>query len=243
MRTTAVDGLIIDVGDTLYFRYPYEMALAHRLQARLRAHGIRPPLTDIIGSTEAPDLLARHCDPPDAWHREASDAWASVETDWARLSVPVPGALRALATLRLKRKVILANQPPTMMHALIDDGCAVVVDEILLDSFVGSAKPDPAAFGLALAALGTSPQRTVMVGDRWDHDIEPALAMGMQAVWVCPPQEMPVVPWSIPRSWADEFRALRPRTRSVDVLPAYLDRPGVVVVESVTALASVVACR
>ncbi|MBP8258597.1 MAG: HAD family hydrolase [Verrucomicrobia bacterium] len=48
----------------------------------------------------------------------------------------------------------------------------------------GFSKPDPHVFRLLAARLemrGVEPGRTLMVGDRWDHDIEPALAQGWQA--------------------------------------------------------------
>jgi HAD superfamily hydrolase (TIGR01549 family) len=48
----------------------------------------------------------------------------------------------------------------------------------------GVAKPDPALFRAALAALGVAAEDAIMVGDSLDKDVRPALALGMHAIWV-----------------------------------------------------------
>lgn len=45
-------------------------------------------------------------------------------------------------------------------------------------------KPNPPVFTAALAALGTSAEHTVMIGDRYDTDIEGARAVGMKTALV-----------------------------------------------------------
>lgn len=44
------------------------------------------------------------------------------------------------------------------------------------------SKPHPAFFEAALAKAGASPERSLMVGDRIDNDVEPALAAGMHGL-------------------------------------------------------------
>ncbi|MES2259897.1 MAG: HAD family hydrolase [Pseudomonadota bacterium] len=51
-------------------------------------------------------------------------------------------------------------------------------------SHFGSAKPDPAIFLAACAALGVQPQRTVYVGDDLHLDVEGAQRAGLRAVWL-----------------------------------------------------------
>ena len=48
----------------------------------------------------------------------------------------------------------------------------------------GLLKPDPEAFRRALASCGADPGSSVMVGDTYENDIAPALALGMRAIWV-----------------------------------------------------------
>jgi beta-phosphoglucomutase-like phosphatase (HAD superfamily) len=48
----------------------------------------------------------------------------------------------------------------------------------------GSTKPSPKIFGAALDALGVAPAQVLMVGDSLEHDVVPALALGVSAVWL-----------------------------------------------------------
>jgi putative hydrolase of the HAD superfamily len=48
----------------------------------------------------------------------------------------------------------------------------------------GVGKPDNAVFAYALQVLKRAPQDVWMVGDNLAHDIAPALALGMQGIWV-----------------------------------------------------------
>jgi FMN phosphatase YigB (HAD superfamily) len=50
----------------------------------------------------------------------------------------------------------------------------------------GVAKPDPALFQAALAALEVRPEEAVMVGDSLEKDVLPAVTLGMRAIWVVP---------------------------------------------------------
>jgi len=49
---------------------------------------------------------------------------------------------------------------------------------------LGVAKPDPRIFRSAAAHHGVAVENLVHVGDRWDEDIAPVLALGGHAMWV-----------------------------------------------------------
>jgi putative hydrolase of the HAD superfamily len=49
---------------------------------------------------------------------------------------------------------------------------------------VGVLKPDPRFFRMALHQTGGAPSRAISVGDRFENDIAPPLAIGMHAVFV-----------------------------------------------------------
>jgi HAD superfamily hydrolase (TIGR01509 family) len=51
---------------------------------------------------------------------------------------------------------------------------------------VGRAKPHPAIFERALAAVDVRPQQAAMIGDRPDLDVAGARAVGMRAIWLNP---------------------------------------------------------
>lgn len=53
---------------------------------------------------------------------------------------------------------------------------------LFASSELPAAKPDPQAFEFACAALGTAPDRCLMVGDSLANDIEGALGAGLSAV-------------------------------------------------------------
>jgi FMN phosphatase YigB (HAD superfamily) len=59
-----------------------------------------------------------------------------------------------------------------------------VADAIVLSCRTGARKPGADNFLRILDELDVSPCEAVMIGDTYAHDILPALALGMRAVWV-----------------------------------------------------------
>ncbi|TAM77926.1 HAD family hydrolase [bacterium] len=57
-------------------------------------------------------------------------------------------------------------------------------DAILIADEVGMVKPDPRVFLHACRRIGTVPQQTVMVGDRYERDIVGAIEAGLRTIWV-----------------------------------------------------------
>jgi putative hydrolase of the HAD superfamily len=111
---------------------------------------------------------------------------------WTR---PVPGAARALRAL---------NSLPVTL-GVVSNSIGVVADQlrcagichegpgpgtqvgVVIDSaVVGTAKPDPAIFRLALERLGGQPHRAVYVGDTARIDVDGALAAGLHALHLDP---------------------------------------------------------
>lgn len=58
------------------------------------------------------------------------------------------------------------------------------VDAIVLSYKTGSRKPNKENFQTTLDELEIEAHEAVMIGDTYSHDIQPALELGMQAVWV-----------------------------------------------------------
>jgi len=68
------------------------------------------------------------------------------------------------------------------------------VDAVVCSSHAGSAKPDPAIFGAALAALDVPASATLHAGDDPVADVQGARTAGLSAVLVCrsgPPATLP----------------------------------------------------
>jgi FMN phosphatase YigB (HAD superfamily) len=57
-------------------------------------------------------------------------------------------------------------------------------DSIVLSFRTGSRKPSPANFRASLAELEVAPEEAVMIGDTYEHDILPAIELGMRTIWV-----------------------------------------------------------
>ena len=65
-------------------------------------------------------------------------------------------------------------------------------DRVVLAGELQMAKPDPAVFAHAMELLGVGASESVMVGDRFDRDVEGAHAAGMRAIWIrCRGEQVP----------------------------------------------------
>ncbi|MFM8980370.1 MAG: HAD family hydrolase [Planctomycetia bacterium] len=97
---------------------------------------------------------------------------------------PYPDTLAALERLGAAglRVGVLANQPASARRELQRLGVALRVDDTWLSGEVGLSKPDPAFFRRALHAWGMPAGEVAYVGDRPDHDIGPAHALGLRTV-------------------------------------------------------------
>lgn len=67
---------------------------------------------------------------------------------------------------------------------LADYGLAGLFPEVIESAVVGVRKPDPRIFALGVEALHLRPEQTVVVGDSISKDIQPALSLGCDAVWI-----------------------------------------------------------
>ncbi|GAA1879918.1 HAD family hydrolase [Lapillicoccus jejuensis] len=102
-------------------------------------------------------------DPPlaDALYDVMTDHWTPYDD-----TLPVLDALRA----RGVRVGALSNIGFDLRPLFERIGLTERLDALVLSYEAGVAKPDPAIFRHALAALGSTPQETLMVGDSWQDD-------------------------------------------------------------------------
>ncbi|HET7339705.1 MAG TPA: HAD family hydrolase [Candidatus Dormibacteraeota bacterium] len=208
----SIDGVLFDYGRTLVtFAYPTESLLDVIREFRPRieaALGVRAPeaetiLHDVLEpleqyvSSESEDEVEYMDVYRDAWHRagltipddllhEILDAEQRV---WDRSVVVDPEApeiLTWLAERRIRRGICSnAPFPPEMMRRqMASNGIAELVDAVVFSSEVGKRKPAPELYRAAADAIGTSPQRTLFVGDRVREDYEGPRAVGMRAAIV-----------------------------------------------------------
>jgi FMN phosphatase YigB (HAD superfamily) len=110
---------------------------------------------------------------------------------------PLPGAgdlLRTIHELGL-RTVIASNTYWRDADSYWEDfrllGMAGDIDDIVTSVDAGHLKPHPAVFELAMRRAGASPEQGVVIGNREENDVEPALSLGMRAILVYPDDPTP----------------------------------------------------
>ena len=111
---------------------------------------------------------------------------------------PLPGArelLQAIHDLGL-RTLIASNTYWRDADSYWDDfralGMADLIDGIVTSVDAGHLKPHPAVFEMAMRRAGVPAERCVVIGNREDNDIAPAVALGMHAILVYPDDPKPV---------------------------------------------------
>jgi HAD superfamily hydrolase (TIGR01509 family) len=110
---------------------------------------------------------------------------------------PLPGARDLLQTVRSLglRSVIASNTYWRDADSYWDDfrklGMAEYIDAIITSVDAGHLKPHPAVFEMAMRWAGVPAGRCVVIGNREENDVEPALALGMHAILVYPDDPKP----------------------------------------------------
>ena len=106
----------------------------------------------------------------------------------------VEGASEVLSALRGEgyRIGILSNGFHDVQHQkLKNSGLAPLTDAVVLSDDAGFNKPDPRIFHYASTLAGSTPDRSLMVGDNPDTDIAGALAAGWHAIYYDKGNETP----------------------------------------------------
>jgi HAD superfamily hydrolase (TIGR01549 family) len=97
----------------------------------------------------------------------------------------VPGALELLEVLSAVARiaVVTNNTQAEQREKLATFGFAPYVESLVTSEEVGASKPDPRIFQTALARVDCDPDSAVMIGDSLVHDVEGALAAGIEPFW------------------------------------------------------------
>ena len=222
-----IDGVLFDYGRTLVtFAYPTDSLLDVLREFRPRIEstlGVAAPEAETIlrevlepleeyVSSESEDEVEYMDVYREAWHRaglripdgllhEILDAEQRVWDRSVRVDPEAPEILTWLADRQIRRGICSnAPFPPEMMRRqMAGTGIADLVDAIVFSSEVGKRKPAPELYRAAADAIGTSPQRTLFIGDRVREDYEGPRAVGMRAAIVTahadepPPDGIPAI--------------------------------------------------
>lgn len=91
--------------------------------------------------------------------------------------------LTAIRTSGLKLGLITNGSVRMQTRKLECLGLAAAFDAVVISDAEGTSKPDPRIFHRTLERIGSSPDRSVFVGDNPDIDVAGARAAGMVAIW------------------------------------------------------------
>jgi len=110
---------------------------------------------------------------------------------------PLPGAAELLLSIRDMgmRSVIASNTYWRDAESYWDDfrvlGVADLIADIVTSVDAGHLKPHPAVFAMAMTRAGVPAERCVVIGNKEQNDVAPALALGMHAILVHPDDPPP----------------------------------------------------
>jgi len=194
----------LDVGGVIYFDEPFELAWIQLVYEHAHAEDPSYGLPDLLRDMETfylnPDVRAA-AGTPFSSPTIGGPCWAKIRRQWTTLVQPIPGAAHAVRTLARTWEIcVVANQPSECQQAFDALGIADAFALVALDSTVGYAKPDTRLLAWAVSQLGRVPQDVLVVGNRVDHDIAPALRLGCDAAlvrpargWIPPPHTLPAI--------------------------------------------------
>jgi HAD superfamily hydrolase (TIGR01509 family) len=110
---------------------------------------------------------------------------------------PLPGAIELLADVHSlgMRNVVASNTYWRDADSYWEDfrllGMAQYIDGVITSVDAGHLKPHPAVFEMAMRWAGVPAERCVVIGNREENDIDPALALGMRTILVHPDDPKP----------------------------------------------------
>lgn len=99
---------------------------------------------------------------------------------------PCPGALQVLSSLRqkgMKLGIVTNGRDAFQRSKLQGMGVSKLVDSIVTSGGFGVKKPDLRIFSACLNELQVGPESAAFVGDDFGADMEPAIELGMLAIW------------------------------------------------------------
>ena len=140
--------------------------------------------TDITTPAALADVLTEGYG---AAHDQAGPAAAAAWETQMHGPAVIEGARDCLAQLRRRR--VRYGFISNIWHPYADSfarlfGVLAEGDVAVYSYRLGIAKPDLALYRYALAQAGCRPEECTMVGDSYDNDMAPAIALGMRTVWL-----------------------------------------------------------
>lgn len=100
--------------------------------------------------------------------------------DWP----PFPDTVEGLRALARRYQLVILSNIDDRLFALSAQHLKVEFAQVITAQQVGSYKPNPRNFEVALERVGVPKEQVLHVAQSLFHDIEPANALGLTTVWV-----------------------------------------------------------
>jgi HAD superfamily hydrolase (TIGR01549 family) len=182
-----VGNVLLDEDPLTYLSFVRHVEAVRKIQPELTfydvlarreaaaAGGSRWPVFEAV----APVLGEKGC--ADVWEATARE----VRERFAALSPLIPGAVELVDRLgRDYRLGLIANQGREGRDRLASLGLLDRFEVVAFSEELGLFKPGPALYQHALDRSGARAGECLMIGDRLDNDVAPAMGLGMAGAWL-----------------------------------------------------------
>ncbi|MDH7484687.1 MAG: HAD family hydrolase [Anaerolineae bacterium] len=164
--------------------YEEHFRIMHWLDAYIRDHRQFPPRVN----KPYPQILFESVGLPEEAAAQAGQAAEAAHKEKNLWTFTLPWVAETLDCLSAEgyRMSIISNSDGRVEQQLLDLGLRGYFERVYDSKVVGTQKPDPRIFHLALADLGLRPEEAVYVGDAFYIDIWGANRAGVPAVHLDP---------------------------------------------------------
>ncbi len=170
-----IDWLFFDLGTTLIDE---SKAINHRILNTIKDTN--------ISYTDFYETMINYYKYSEDGYKLTVDYFGLVKSKWfSEDELLYLETLEYLRKLHLKYKIgIIANQSLNVEDRLKTLGIFDCFDLIISSANVKVSKPDSRIFEMALEKASCHPENALMIGDRIDNDILPAIKLGMKTIWL-----------------------------------------------------------
>lgn len=220
-----IKAILIDVGGPILNEEKEYAAWEEFIGEYLQKQGILVTTEEVretvrrelkaLDSTPWLTALWRYLGPDVDAFREAADEFEGFKRKWiSRRRFHVQDGVRGVLRRLREAGYILAlagNQDRRTGEFLRREGLTEGFSWELVSEEMGVTKPLPLFFRMILDSIAVDPEEAVMVGDRLDHDILPAKALGMRTIRVLARpyrEQAPILPGHRPDLTIEGLREL-----------------------------------
>ncbi|WP_188592975.1 HAD family hydrolase [Paenibacillus silvae] len=207
-----MEYILVDIGNVIFHDYPVDLAFSRLVYDQLQPYK-EISMSEFLSIRKKMILSGNMFWHEEIGHQVCGTDWINVrDRHWSEtlrrlkeLTVPIDGAIETIQRIScVKPIVIAANQPIEAMETIKSFGLTRYCKDIVLDSMIGYTKPEPEFYKNIINRLNVRPDQLLMIGDRYENDIEPAAELGIKTAWVRFKPQRKIVE-GIDPEWAEMF--------------------------------------